>query len=234
MLRSKGASPWMRIRQPVGCRPQSGSTSMATKPYCVKRMRSTPPSWPWTTTRWAAAVPASITPATIVRSSFAAATPPSAVHSSIWNPARSASTLSGGWYSPNRWFLRRSGSNSSSGFPKRICSMTMWGDGRWERSPNSSISIRSTRRWTDSRAIGRVSVMNPGSLPLAQTDASPAAQASTTRARFSSLRRTPRANRSLHVVTTLVPDPRSATTSSTSSSSVRPARVWSRPVARGM
>ena len=67
MLRSNGASPWMRIRQPVGCRPQSGSTSMATKPYWVKRMRSTPASVPWTTTRWAAAVPALISPATIVQ-----------------------------------------------------------------------------------------------------------------------------------------------------------------------
>ena len=67
--------------------------------------------------------------------------------------------------------------------------------------------------------------MNPGSLPLAHTDAPPVAQASSTRARFSSLSRTPRANRSLHVVTMFVPDPSSATTSSTSSSSVSPARV---------
>src|SRR5439155_17426204 len=57
MLTSKGASPWMRTRQPVGCRPQSGSTSMATKPYCVNRIRSTPPIRPWMTIRCAAAVP---------------------------------------------------------------------------------------------------------------------------------------------------------------------------------
>ena len=76
--------------------------------------------------------------------------------------------------------------------------------------------------------------MNPGSLPLAHTEVPPAAHAARTRARLSSLSRTPRANRSLQVVTMLVPDPSSATTSSTSSSSVSPARVCPRPVARGM
>ena len=67
--------------------------------------------------------------------------------------------------------------------------------------------------------------MNPGSLPLAHTDELPVSDAASTRARFSSLRRTPLANRSLQVVTMFVPEPSSATTSSTSSSSVRPARV---------
>ena len=76
--------------------------------------------------------------------------------------------------------------------------------------------------------------MNPGSLPLAHTEVPPAVHAASTRARFSSLSRTPRANRSLQVVTMFVPDPSSATTSSTSSSSVSPARVSPRPVARGM
>ena len=70
MLTSNGASPWMRIRHPVGCRPQSGSTSMATKPYWMKRTRSTPPLRPVITIRCAAAVPALISPATIVMSSL--------------------------------------------------------------------------------------------------------------------------------------------------------------------
>ncbi len=93
------------MRQPVGWSPQSGSTSMATKPYWVKRIRSTPPLRPLMMMRCAAAVPALISPATIVMSCFAAATPPSEVQSSISKPAMSARTLSGGWYSPNRWFL---------------------------------------------------------------------------------------------------------------------------------
>ena len=82
--------------------------------------------------------------------------------------------------------------------------------------------------------MGTVSVMKPGSLPLAHTDALPFSQASSTRERLALLSRTPVANRSEQVVTMFVPDPSRATTSSTSSSSVRPARVCPLPVARGM
>ncbi len=130
--------------------------------------------------------------------------------------------------------MRRSGSNSANGLPKRICSNTMWGDGRWERSPNSSMSKRSTRRWIERKANGSVSVRNPGSLPLAHTDESPCRHASRMRLRLASLSRTARAIRSVQVVTTLVPLSSSATMSSTSSSWVRPARVWPVPVARAM
>jgi hypothetical protein len=84
------------------------------------------------------------------------------------------------------------------------------------------------------KGSGNVSVRNPGSLPLAHTEELPRRHASRTRRRLSSLRRTARAIMSVQVVTTLVPRCNRATMSSTSSSSVSPARVWPVPVARAM
>ena len=125
MLTSNGASPWMRIRQPVGCKPQSGSTSMATKPYWVKRIRSTPRLRPWMTIRCAAAVPcfdlAGDDRQVLLGRSHAALGGPLVDReaSDIRQHAQRAGTRR------TDAFLRRSGSKSETGFPNRICSITM-------------------------------------------------------------------------------------------------------------
>jgi len=145
--------------------------------------------------------------------------------------AISANTLMGGLGTRRTagFFLPVSGSTPTVAFPKRTAPpMCAEDDGR--RSPNSSISHQLGRAAATTQRQRKGFRDEPWSLPLAHTAALPFPQASSTRARFVPLSRSPGEQIGAGV-TMFVPDPSIATTSSTGSSSVRPARSDPCPVA---
>ena len=118
-------------------------------------------------------MPASMVPAAISVVWRATAISPLASRSSRGVPSASASRWSDGPKLTRPWLSRPSPTSVGSR-PKPMMSKSSSGDGRCERSANSSIRILSSRRWIDVSTIGRASVMKPGLLPVLWIDVPPA------------------------------------------------------------
>jgi hypothetical protein len=135
---------------------------------------------------------------------------------STGRPAAAASAPSEGLNERSRCASLPSALKWSGDLPNPISSKIMCGELRCDMLANSSISIASTWRCSDSSANGSSSVMKPGLLPVSKIDVPPRAHASSTRLRCSSPSEWPPAKNAPQVVTTFVPASRNAITSARS------------------
>ena len=101
--------------------------------------------------------------------------------------------------------------------PIPITSNSSFGEGRCDRSANSSMVRHSSERSSRSSAIGTTSLMKPGLLPVANSDEPPSRQAASNRSTVAAGSARRACGSSAHVLTTFLPDASSRHSSSTSS-----------------
>ena len=145
MLMSSGVSPSTSTRQPVSRRSHAGSRSVVIYQLARKRSSCWPPLMQLTVIRWAATVPASMTPAAISTRFRATACSPDDSTESIGTPMASATSRRDG---PKELAAcaERPALNGPGSRPKPSRSKIISGEFLDDMSANSSMVRRSRRR----------------------------------------------------------------------------------------